>query len=55
MASYFARHEADKRGRNFFNDQNPSADRIVWLLWGGDEGRAWAVEMKGRVGKGGDI
>ena len=55
MASYFARHEVDKRGRNFFNDEKPSAGRIAWLLWGGDEGRVWAVEMKARVGKGGDI
>jgi len=55
MVSYFARHEVDKRGRNFFNDQNPSAGRIAWLLWGGDEGRAWAVDIKGRVGNGGHI
>jgi len=55
MASYFARHEVDKRGRNFFNDEKPSAGRIAWLLWGGDEGRAWAVEIKAWIGKGGDI
>ena len=55
MVSYFARHEVDKRGRNFFNDQKPSAGRIAWLLWGGDEARAWALEIRGRIGKGGDI
>lgn len=55
MVSYFARHEVDKRGRNFFNDENPSAGRIAWLLWGGDEGRAWALDIKGRIGKDGDI
>lgn len=55
MVSYFARHEVDKRGRNFFNDANPSAGRIAWLLWGGDEGRAWAQDIKARIGKGGDV
>lgn len=55
MASYFARHEVDKRGRDFFNDEKPSAGRIAWLLWGGDEGRAWALDIKRRMGKGGAI
>ena len=55
MVSYFARHEVDKRGRNFFNDENPSAGRIAWLLWGGDEGRAWALDIKQRMGSGGAI
>lgn len=39
MASYFARHEVDKRAKNFGNDANPSAGYIAWLLWGGEEGR----------------
>lgn len=55
MASYFARHEVDKRGRDFFNDEKPLAGRIAWLLWGGDEGRAWALDIKRRMGKGGAI
>ena len=46
MVSFFARHEVDKRARNFGNEANPSAGHIAWLLWGGDEGRAWAIEMK---------
>jgi hypothetical protein len=50
MVSYFARHEVDKRGKNFFNDDNPSAGRIAWLLWGGDEGRAWVLDIKARMG-----
>ena len=50
MVSYFARHEVDKRGKNFFNDENPSAGRIAWLLWGGDVGRAWALDIKVRMG-----
>lgn len=49
MVSYFARHEVDKRGRNYGNAENPSAGRIAWLLWGGDEGRAWALEMKRKL------
>lgn len=55
MVSYFARHEVDKRGRNFFNAENPSAGYIAWMLWGGDEGRAWAIEMKKKIGNAPDI
>jgi hypothetical protein len=42
MVSYFARHEIDKKAPGFGNLLNPSAGYIAWLLWGGDEGRAWA-------------
>ena len=49
MVSFFARHEVDKRAKNFGNDANPSAGYVAWLLWGGDEGRSWALEMKGRM------
>lgn len=55
MVSYFARHEVDKRGKNFGNDDNPSAGYVAWLLWGGDEGRAWALELKSRIGNAPDI
>ena len=55
MVSYFARHEVDKKGRNYGNEDNPSAGYIAWLLWGGDEGRAWALEMKKKVGNAPDI
>lgn len=55
MVSFFARHEVDKRARNFGNGDNPSAGYVAWLLWGGDEGRAWAVEMKKRIGNAPDI
>ncbi|PBB83153.1 hypothetical protein CK218_00265 [Mesorhizobium sp. WSM3879] len=55
MVSYFARHEVDKRGKNYGNEENPSAGYIAWLLWGGDEGRAWALEMKKKVGNAPDI
>lgn len=53
MVSYFARHEVDKRAKNFGNEENPSAGYIAWLLWGGDEGRA--IELKQRIGSALDI
>ncbi len=43
MKSYFARHKVDKRAKNFGDDDNPSPGYIAWLLWGGDEGRDWAL------------
>ncbi len=55
MVSFFARHEVDKRAKNFGNEENPSAGYVAWLLWGGDEGRAWAIEMKKLVGNAPDI
>jgi hypothetical protein len=45
MKSYFARHEVDKKGKNWDNKENPSAGYIAWLLWGGDPGKKW-VESK---------
>jgi hypothetical protein len=41
MASYFARHNVDKRAKNFGNDEDPSAGYVAWLLWGGDAGKTW--------------
>lgn len=46
MVSYFARHEVDKEADGFGNDEDPSAGYVAWLLWGGDEGRAWAEEVQ---------
>lgn len=45
--SFFARHEIDKEGEGFTQDEDgyPSAGRIAWALWGGDAGRAWANEQ----------
>lgn len=44
MHSYFARHAVDKDGKahEWGSDEDPSAGYVAWLLWGGDEGRAWA-------------
>lgn len=45
MVSYFARHEVDKQGQGFNRGEDgyPSAGRIAWALWGGDDGQAWAL------------
>lgn len=44
MYSYFARHAVDKEAKThtWGDDSDPSAGYIAWLLWGGDEGQAWA-------------
>jgi len=44
MHSYFARHGVDKKGaaHEWGSATDPSAGYIAWLLWGGDEGKAWA-------------
>jgi hypothetical protein len=47
IRSYFARHEVDKRGKDWHNKERPSAGYIAWLLWGGEPGREWAeAELK---------
>lgn len=44
MHSYFARHQIDKDGatHEWGSATDPSAGYIAWLLWGGDDGKAWA-------------
>ena len=41
MKSFFARHEVDKQAQGFNRGESgyPSAGKIAWLGWGGDEGR----------------
>lgn len=46
IVSYFARHEVDKKAKNFGNDEDPSKGYIAWLLWGGEPGRKWAEAIK---------
>ncbi|MHB9147832.1 MAG: hypothetical protein ACYC2U_05420 [Candidatus Amoebophilus sp.] len=46
MYSYFARHQVDKRGKNFGNEENPSNGYIAWLLWGGDAGKEWSKQVR---------
>jgi hypothetical protein len=44
MHSYFARHAVDKKTKthSWDSDEDPSAGFIAWLLWAGEEGKAWA-------------
>jgi hypothetical protein len=49
MHSYFARHEVDKRGKNWGDPDKPSAGYIAWLLWGGEAGRKWADGLRARL------
>jgi hypothetical protein len=51
MHSYFARHAVDKDGKAHEWDSNadPSAGFIAWLLWGGDEGKAWAERKAAKL------
>jgi HK97 family phage portal protein len=51
MANYFSRHESDKDGEGFKpgEDGFPSAGRIAWALWGGDEGKRWADSLVDRM------
>lgn len=51
MYSYFARHEVDKKGKNFGNEERPSNGYIAWLLWGGDPGRQWATKLRNAMKK----
>ncbi|MFP3944705.1 MAG: hypothetical protein ACLFWF_12470 [Alphaproteobacteria bacterium] len=46
MYSYFARHQVDKDTENFGDEDNPSAGYVAWLLWGGDEGKAWVDTIR---------
>jgi hypothetical protein len=51
MHSFFARHEADKKGRgwNSGEDGYPSNGLIAWLLWGGDSGKSWAESKRNAI------
>lgn len=44
MISFFARHEGNLPKKPDKN--NPTAAEIAWKLWGGDEGRIWALKVK---------
>lgn len=49
MYSYFARHQVDKRGKNWADPDKPSAGYIAWLLWGGEAGKAWIDKLHARL------
>ena len=42
VAQYFPRHAHDNLGQTGEGGDKPSRGYIAWLLWGGDEGRAWS-------------
>jgi hypothetical protein len=48
MYSFFARHEVDKKGKDFNNAENPSNGKIMWLAWGGDAGFSWSKKIATR-------
>lgn len=45
MYSFFSRHEVDKKGKDFYNTENPSNGRIMWDAWGGDAGFRWSASI----------
>ena len=51
MHRYFARHAVDKEAKTHVwgSHEDPSAGYIAWLLWGGDEGQAWAARHAARL------
>jgi len=53
MFSFFSRHEVDKRATGFRQGEEgfPSAGRVAWDLWGGDEGFAWSKRKRDQIMK----
>jgi len=51
MYSFFSRHEVDKKGKDFYNNSNPSNGRIMWDAWGGDAGFTWSRNIVEREKK----
>ena len=51
MYSYFARHAVDKNTTRHLwgSEEDPSAGFIAWLLWGGDEGKAWVDRQRAKL------
>lgn len=54
MASYLARHQADKEGQGWSPGEPgyPSPGRVAWAAWGGDPAVSWTrriIESEGRA------
>jgi len=45
MRGYFTRHQSDRSAEGWGDNENPSPGWVAWLLWGGDEGFAWAESL----------
>jgi hypothetical protein len=46
--SYFQRHDVDHRP-GWDDPEKPTAGYVAWLLWGGDEGRAWITRLHDKL------
>lgn len=46
--SYFQRHDVDHRP-GWDDPEKPTPGYVAWLLWGGDEGRAWITELHDKL------
>ncbi|MCP2013086.1 hypothetical protein L1280_000214 [Deinococcus sp. HSC-46F16] len=51
VAQYFPRHAHDSLDQTGEDGGKPSRGYIAWLLWGGDEGRAWSEQVSARLDK----
>lgn len=49
MYSFFARHEVDKRGKDFGNSEKPSNGFIAWMLWGGEPAKDWVADVRRKM------
>ena len=48
MHSFFSRHYNNRAKHYDFQDNEPTAWRVAWELWGGDAGRDWAKRITDR-------
>ena len=46
MVSFFARHGVNRSQHFEFQNNEPTAWRIAWDLWGGDAGNTWVNKIK---------
>lgn len=51
VAAYFPRHAHDNLDQTGKDGQKPSHGYVAWLLWGGDEGRAWSEQKVAQLDK----
>ena len=51
MYSYLSRHEVDKKGQNFGDNEKPSKGYVMWLAWGGDPAFEWSKRLVEREKK----
>lgn len=49
IAHYFPRHAHDNLDQTGQGGDKPSRGYIAWLLWGGDEGRAWSEKAVAKL------